>query len=439
MNMKNRRQFMTIFFVVSLAFLASSSAWAAGGIPNVEIEGKTYTNIERVYVGPSEHIIIVHAGGVTSATADKVPTNFLASWNILADLQRMTDQAIASGAFREIDGVVYDTRKPESKWVTFAKAKVIQVTEDGAILDTTPDATSYLSVHVRHLPNTIGDTDTIRFSARLVGSYSYINKKNDDRTIRDYDAGVICSRDKIPESVVSGQKAFDTVASVGAVHKDIIASLPESEHLKASGTGFFITDDGYFISNNHVVKGATKIRIITRSGPLIAKVIQVDESTDLALLKVEGKFTPLPITSSRTAHLGASVVTIGFPEIDTQGFAPKFAKGEIASLSGIQDDPKYFQISVPVQHGNSGGALVDQHGNVVGVVAAKLGMAIREARSSAELPENVNYAVKSSFLLSFLESEPQVAAKLKEPITVDKDIDDVIKSAENAAALVLVY
>jgi S1-C subfamily serine protease len=55
-----------------------------------------------------------------------------------------------------------------------------------------------------------------------------------------------------------------------------------------------------------------------------------------------------------------------------QGFAPKLAKGEIASLSGIQDDPRYFQISVPVQPGNSGGALVDGNGNVVGMVSAKL-------------------------------------------------------------------
>jgi len=66
------------------------------------------------------------------------------------------------------------------------------------------------------------------------------------------------------------------------------------------------------------------------------------------------------------------VVTVGFPDIGLQGFAPKFAKGEIASLSGVADDARYFQISVPVQPGNSGGALVDEHGNVVGVVSAKL-------------------------------------------------------------------
>jgi serine protease Do len=70
-------------------------------------------------------------------------------------------------------------------------------------------------------------------------------------------------------------------------------------------------------------------------------------------------FSPLPIAASRTAHLGGTVATIGFPDPSLQGFSPKLAKGEIASLSGAGDDPRYFQISVPVQPGNSGGALVD--------------------------------------------------------------------------------
>jgi len=61
-----------------------------------------------------------------------------------------------------------------------------------------------------------------------------------------------------------------------------------------------------------------------------------------------------------------------FPDIGLQGFAPKLAKGEIASLSGAGDDPRYFQISAPVQPGNSGGALVDELGNVIGIVSAKL-------------------------------------------------------------------
>ena len=127
-----------------------------------------------------------------------------------------------------------------------------------------------------------------------------------------------------------------------------------------------------------------------------------------------------------------------FPDIGLQGFAPKLAKGEIASLSGTGDDPRYFQISAPVQPGNSGGALVDERGNVVGIVSAKLDAGAALAASGA-LPENVNYAVKSSLLLSFLESVPAVSAKLKAPNTVDRKFEDVVKSAQNAAVLVLVY
>jgi len=129
------------------------------------------------------------------------------------------------------------------------------------------------------------------------------------------------------------------------------------------------------------------------------------------------------------------------PTSGLQGFAPKLAKGEIASLSGAADDARYFPISVPVQPGNSGGALVDERGNVVGVVSAKLDAAVA-LKSSGALPENVNYAVKSSFLLSFLESVPEVSAKLKEPKpsqTATPKFEDVVRDAEQAAVLVLVY
>ena len=159
---------------------------------------------------------------------------------------------------------------------------------------------------------------------------------------------------------------------------------------------------------------------------------------NIAFLTADRRFAPLPIAASRTVALGGTVATVGFPNIGLQGFAPKLAKGEIASLSGAGDDPRYFQISVPVQPGNSGGALVDERGNVIGIVSAKLDAGAALAASGA-LPENVNYAVKSSLLLSFLESVPDVDAKLKAPNTADEKFEDVVKSAQNAAVLVLMY
>jgi S1-C subfamily serine protease len=221
-------------------------------------------------------------------------------------------------------------------------------------------------------------------------------------------------------------------------HKEDSASSTSHNNPTASGTGFFITDDGYLISNCHVVRDATKVRLLTGAGLIDANVVQVDAANDLALLKADGRFACLPIAASRTVALGGTVATVGFPDIGLQGFAPKLAKGEIASLSGAGDDPRYFQISVPVQPGNSGGALVDERGNVIGIVSAKLDAGAALAASGA-LPENVNYAVKSSLLLSFLESVPAVSAKLKAPVTADRKFEDVVKSAQDAAVLVLVY
>lgn len=227
------------------------------------------------------------------------------------------------------------------------------------------------------------------------------------------------------------RKAPEAAASIS--REGVLDSSPT-----ASGTGFFITEDGFLISNAHVVKDADKIRLLTTAGLVAAKVVQVDVANDLALLKADGHFSALPIASSRMVKMGNTVATVGFPNAGMQGFAPKLTKGEIASLTGAQDDPRYFQISVPLQPGNSGGALVNEQGNVVGVVSAKLDAAIALA-ASGSLPENVNYAVKSGFLLSFLESVPELSSKLKEAGNMDLKFEDAVKSAEKAAVLILVY
>ena len=214
-------------------------------------------------------------------------------------------------------------------------------------------------------------------------------------------------------------------------------SVEESRPV-ATGSGFFITDDGYFITNQHVAGLDATVRLLTMSGIIPAKVIKVDELNDLTLLKVEGMYSALPVVLSRGVQLGATVVTVGFPNIGLQGFSPKLAKGEIAGLAGIRDDARHFQISVPVQPGNSGGALVDERGNVIGIVVAKLSQKAAVA-TSGTLAENVNYAIKSSYLLSFLESSPEVASKLKDPNAIKRDFESIIKDVERAAALVLVY
>lgn len=203
----------------------------------------------------------------------------------------------------------------------------------------------------------------------------------------------------------------------------------------AVGTGFFVTGDGYLVTCEHVVRGATAIRVKTAGRTLSAMLVRQNRVIDLALLKVEGGFQPLPIASKPPVTLGDSVFTVGFPNPDLQGERPKLTRGEISGLSGIRDHPRYFQISVPVQPGNSGGALVDEYGNVVGVVTARLDDVATYELSGA-LPQNVNYALKSDILRTFLGGVPEVASKFKAPHAI-KDRSAASVAAERAAVLVI--
>ena len=129
------------------------------------------------------------------------------------------------------------------------------------------------------------------------------------------------------------RKAPEPGASVSG--RDIADSNPAG-----SGTGFFITEDGFLVTNEHVVHDATQICVLSSAGSTPARVVKVDKASDLALLKAGGWFTPLPVAPSRAIRLGNTVVTVGFPNIGLQGFAPKLAKGEIAALTGVKDDSR---------------------------------------------------------------------------------------------------
>jgi S1-C subfamily serine protease len=220
------------------------------------------------------------------------------------------------------------------------------------------------------------------------------------------------------------------------------ASRPPAQtgRVRSSGTAFFITDDGYLLTSRHVVASANRVVIRTKRGEFPAQVIRSSSDYDVALLKATGTFKALPLANSQGVSLGNAVFTIGFPIPNIQGVEPKYTRGEINSLAGIQDDPRFFQMSVAIQPGNSGGPLVTLSGNTVGIIAMRLDD--REIMNAVgSLPQNVNYAVKSSFILTFLRSVPGgVVAKLKPAqIAGNRRSEDVVKEVEEAVGLVLVY
>lgn len=210
-------------------------------------------------------------------------------------------------------------------------------------------------------------------------------------------------------------------------------------HGQASGSGFFITQDGYFVTNQHVVESAKRIFIRAANGKKYpAEVVRLDSANDIAILKTEGTFRALPVQSSQGVRRGDKVFTLGFPNTLVQGVEPKFTDGVISSLTGVRDEPNNFQISVAIQPGNSGGPLISNHGNVVGIVASKLSAEVMLRRGGTS-PENVNYAVKSNYLLELSSTLPNVkAGMLPARSKASADMSDLAVFAEGAIGLVSV-
>lgn len=164
--------------------------------------------------------------------------------------------------------------------------------------------------------------------------------------------------------------------------------LPE-QHEQASGTGFRVSPDGTLMTNHHVVAGC---RRITADG-LPATVVETSESFDLAILSVpDGAGRPWLPLATDGPRLNADVTVAGYPLHGLLG-GINVTRGAISSLRGLSGDDHTIQVSAPIQPGNSGGAVVDRAGRVVGVVVAKLDEeALR--RETGIISQNVNFAIR---------------------------------------------
>jgi S1-C subfamily serine protease len=164
----------------------------------------------------------------------------------------------------------------------------------------------------------------------------------------------------------------------------------------STGTGFFVTADGYIVTNQHVVAGCDAPKIVCGlAGPIPAHVVGLDATNDLALLKID--FAPDHVATLRTGvKVGEQIAAFGYPLFGTLSAGGNFTFGNVSALAGLNNDSGRLQISAPVQPGNSGGPVVDQHGNVIGVLTGGL---LTHAKGAAQ---NVNFAVNMNVLTAFL-------------------------------------
>lgn len=193
----------------------------------------------------------------------------------------------------------------------------------------------------------------------------------------------------------AGRTPVVLLAVLGAIR-------PNSQARITSGTGFVVARDRV-LTNHHVINGCNRVLVRAADGRILGAVppARVDARRDLALLAVPGNpGLALPFRGDPAVRRGEGVVAYGFPLAGPLSSGPTLTTDEVSALSGFADHPGRFQMSAPVQPGNSGGPLLGRRGNVVGVVVAKLNAAHIAARTG-DTPQNVNFAVKGAEALDF--------------------------------------
>jgi S1-C subfamily serine protease len=174
-----------------------------------------------------------------------------------------------------------------------------------------------------------------------------------------------------------------------------------------SGTGFVVSANGHIVTNNHVIDGCVgDIKgNLTGEASMVLRVVSSDANNDLALLQAPSTttFKDFVRIRDRSIRSGDSVVAIGFPYHGMLTSDFTVTTGIVSSLSGMRNDTRFLQISAPVQPGNSGGPLFDTAGQVVGVVTGKVD-ALRIAVVTGNIPENINFAIKTGALRDFLDN-----------------------------------
>jgi S1-C subfamily serine protease len=191
---------------------------------------------------------------------------------------------------------------------------------------------------------------------------------------------------------------------------NLFALIPGITPLQAAsistGSGIVIGTHGEILTNSHVVENCEKITVQFSSTKLeTAVLVAHDKKNDLAVIRTET--SPGSVAAFRDGpalRTGDTVVALGYPLSGLLATTANLSVGNVSALAGLYDDSRYVQNSAPVQPGNSGGPLLDASGHLLGIVTAKLN-AIRMARSTGDIPQNVNFALKAEIARTFLDSK----------------------------------
>ena len=234
----------------------------------------------------------------------------------------------------------------------------------------------------------------------------------------------------------TGETKEDLYIKIYPTYDNKISSSENTQNWKSSGTGFFISKNGYITTNYHVIDEANTIEIEYLGKSYSASVAVSDKQNDIAILKInDAKFNNLASLDynfkKEVSDVGSSVFALGYPLTQLMGNEIKFTDGKINSKSGFKGEITSYQISVPIQPGNSGGPLFDNDGNLVGITSSGINRELN-------LTENVNYAVKTKYLALLIDELDEKFELPNSTIQKTKPLTEKIKSLSDFVVMIKV-
>lgn len=179
-------------------------------------------------------------------------------------------------------------------------------------------------------------------------------------------------------------------------------TLPELFNV-SSGTGFFISKNGHIVSNFHVIEGCSEIYLQYSGQRIRTALVATDKVNDLALLNAEIQPRYVFGVDPLNVYPLQEIVVAGFPFGERISSSIKFTKGVVSALTGIGNNYSEMQIDAALQPGNSGGPIIDEFGNVIGVAVSKLDMKLI-LEDYGVIPENTNFGIKATVLRNLLDA-----------------------------------
>jgi serine protease Do len=232
----------------------------------------------------------------------------------------------------------------------------------------------------------------------------------------------------VVKQVIRDQQAF------GAKLREVDSKIPRNVELTSSGSAFLVDSKGYLITNAHVLKGTGAVVVNNKGDEFNAKIINIDQLRDLAILKIDDSdfqaYSSLPYTIKKSdVDLGEELFTLGYPRDEIV-----YNMGYLSAESGFNGDTSSYQISLSANPGNSGAPVFNKNGEVVGILSTRQTTA-----------EGVVFAIKAKGIFKMMDElkENDSSLLIKMPISTSllKGMNrvDQIKQVEDCVFLVKAY